>query len=195
MAAGLLLVASLSWFSLQTPREGNSPPLIPQDGKTSENRIVPPPPPPVASTPTPRQPERAPEQIAEKGHAATKRPELVKAVFVLSLTTLRGGEEETQELDLKPGADIAEIQLNDLAGVEEFESFHVAIRNEEKGTIWEKDGLTSRQQDGAPALVLDVPAEKLAGGLYEVRVQGIPAEGEPEDLAIQEFRVVRAGRM
>jgi hypothetical protein len=209
MAAGLLLVAGLSWFQLQTPQmpqKGNSPPVHTSDSQAPEKPIAPPvPEEKQASKSTPQQPERTPEtttgpvttteKIAEQGQASTKRPDLVKAVLALSLTTLRGGEEETQELRLGLDADIAEIQLNNLAGVEEFESFHVAIRNKEKETIWEKDGLTSRQQDEGPALVLDVPAGQLASGLYEVRVQGTPAEGEPEDLAIQEFRIVRAGRI
>jgi hypothetical protein len=205
MAAGLLLVAGLSWFQLQTPQmpqKGNSPPVHTSDSQAPEKPTAPPAPEEKrASKSTPQQPERTTEpvttteKIAKKGQASTKRPDLVKAVLALSLTTLRGGEQETQELRLRSDADIAEIQLNDLAGVEEFESFHVAIRNEEKETIWEKDGLTSRQQDEGPALVLDVPAEQLASGLYEVRVQGTPVEGEPEDLAIQEFRIVRAGRI
>jgi len=192
MAAGLLLVAGLSWFSWQTPREGNSPPLIPQEGKTSENRVVPPPPAPVTSTPTPRQPERAPEtaveKIAEKGHAPTKRPEVVKAVFALSLATLRG-EEETQEFRLPRGADIAEIQI-DLEGLDDSESFHAAVRSKDKGIIWEKSGIEGRPLDWGTALVLDVPAELLPPGRYEVAVT---AGAEAEEMT-QEFRVVPGDR-
>ena len=189
LAAGLLLVAGLSWFSWQIPQEGNSPPLIPQDGKTSENRVVPPPPPPVTSTPTPRQPERVPEpiveKIAEKGHAPTKRPELVKAVFALSLATLRG-EQEIQEFRLPRGADIAEIQI-DLEGLDDSESFHAAVRSKDNGLIWEKSGLEGRPLGWGTALVLDVPAKLLAPGRYEVAVT---AGAEAEEMT-QEFRVVQ----
>jgi len=192
MAAGLFLVAGLSWFSWQVRQEGSSPPLIPHEGKTSENRVVPPPPPAVTSTPTPRQPERVPEpvveKIAEKGHAPTKRPELVKAMFALSLATLRG-KEEIQEFRLPRGADIAEIQI-DLEGLEDSESFHAAVRSKDRGTIWEKGGLEGRPLDWGTALVLDVPAELLSPGRYEVAVT---AGAEAEEMT-QEFKVVPGDR-
>jgi hypothetical protein len=97
------------------------------------------------------------------------------------------GEEETQELRLPSGADIAEIQV-DLEGLEDSESFHAAVRSKDRGTIWEKSGLEGRSLDWGRALVLDVRAELLTPGLYEVAVT---AGAEAEEMT-QEFKVVPA---
>jgi hypothetical protein len=192
MAAGLLLVAGLSWFQLPTPQmpqKGNSPPVHTSDSQAPEKPTAPSVPEEKrASKSTPQQPERTPEttteKIAEKGQASTKRPDLVKAVFALSLATLRG-EEEIQEFHLPRGADIAEIQI-DLEGLDDSESFHAAVRSKDKGIIWEKSDLEGRPLDWGTALVLDVPAELLAPGRYEVAVT---AGAEAEEMT-QEFRVV-----
>ena len=193
MAAGLLLVGGLSWISLRTPpQEGSSMPVPTSDHQPSGHPVAPPPPPVLsekpASAPMPEKPERAPEptteKIAEQHHVPTKRPELVKAVFALSLATLRG-EEETQVFHLSANADVAEIQV-DLEGMEDSESFHAAVRSKDRGTIWEKSGLEGSSLDWGRALVLDVPAELLTPGRYEVAVT---AGTETEEMT-QEFKVV-----
>jgi len=188
-AAGLLMVAGLSWFSRQAPQEGSSGPLATHERPAPASPVAPAPEespaPPAPSAQTPRQPQRViPERLAGKDDAATKRPELVKAVLMLSLTTLRGAE-EVEELRLPPGADIAEIQI-DLEGLEDSGSFHAAVRSKDNGTIWEKSGLKSRRLDWGTALVLEVPAGLLTPGEYEVAVT---AGTETEEMT-QEFKVV-----
>jgi hypothetical protein len=187
-AAGLLMAAGLSWFSRQAPQEGSSGPLAVHERPAPASPVAPAPeespasPAPIA--PTPREPQRVPERLAGKDDAATKRPEPVKALLMLSLTTLRGAE-EVEELRLPPGADIAEIQI-DLEGLEDSASFHAAVRSKDKVTIWEKSGLESRRLDWGTALVLDVPAGLLTPGEYEVAVT---AGTETEEMT-QGFKVV-----
>ncbi|HEV2843854.1 MAG TPA: hypothetical protein VG477_03335, partial [Thermoanaerobaculia bacterium] len=73
-------------------------------------------------------------------------------------------------------------------------SFKVALRNKEHNTIWVKSGLEARKVDGDSALVLEIPAAKLAvAGRYEVRIEGIKESGELEELPLQEFEVVTNG--
>jgi anti-sigma factor RsiW len=187
-AAGLLMVAGLSWFPRQTPQAGSSGPLAAHERPAPASPVAPTPEEspasPAPGAQTPREPRRVPERLAGKDDAATKRPEPVKAVLMLSLMTLRGAE-EVEELRLPPGADIAEIQI-DLEGLEDSGSFHAAVRSKDKGTIWEKSGLKSRRLDWGTALVLDVPAGLLTPGEYEVAVT---AGTETEEMT-QEFKVV-----
>jgi anti-sigma factor RsiW len=187
-AAGLLMVAGLSWFSRQASQEGSSGPLATHERPAPASPVAPAPEEsptsPAPGTQPPREPQRTPERLAGKDDAATKRPEPVKAVLALSLTTLRGAE-DIEEFPLPPGADIAEIQI-DLEGLEDSGSFHAAVRSKDKGTIWEKSGLKSRRLDWGTALVLDVPAGLLTPGEYVVAVT---AGTETEEMT-QEFKVV-----
>ena len=187
-AAGLLMAAGLSWFSRQVPQEGSSSPLAAHERPAPASPVAPAPeesPASPASGIQPlREPQRTPERLAGKDDDATKRPEPVKAMLMLSLTTLRGAE-EVEELRLPPGADIAEIQI-DLEGLEDSGSFHAAVRSKDKGTIWEKSGLKSRRLDWGTALVLDIPAGLLTPGEYEVAVK---AGTETEEMT-KEFKVV-----
>jgi hypothetical protein len=197
-AAGLLMTAGVGWFALRGPQAGSSGPLVAHERPAPANPVPAVPQaqtPPAASAPSAQEPSPAPDRLAGKTETGTAKesPRISRSLIVLSLTTLRGAE-EVEKFDVPRDAGVVEMQLS-LEGLEDFESFDVTIRSKEKGTIWEQNGLTRRQQDWGPALVLDVPAEQLAGGRYEVRVQGAPAEGESEELAIQEFEIVRAGRI
>jgi anti-sigma factor RsiW len=188
-AAGLLMVAGFSWFSRQTPQAGSSGPVAVHERPAPASPVAPAPqekpaPPASSSAQTLREPQRAPERVAEKQEAPAKRSEPVKAVFALSLMTLRGAE-DIEEFHLPSGTDIAELQI-DLEGVEASGSFHAAVRSKDKGTIWEKSGLKSRQLDWGTALVLDVPAGLLTPGKYEVAIK---AGTEAEEMT-KEFKVV-----
>lgn len=192
-AAGLLMVAGLSWFSRQTPQAGSSGPLAAHERPAPASPVAPAPQgkpiPPASNAQTLREPQRTPERVAEKQEAPAKRSAPVKAVFALSLMTLRGAE-EIEELHLPPGADIAELQI-DLEGLEDSESFRAAVRSKDKGTVWEQSGLKSRPLDWTTAaLVLDIPAGRLVPGRYEVAVR---IGTKPEEMT-QEFQIVQESR-
>jgi hypothetical protein len=105
------------------------------------------------------------------------------------------GEAETahERLHLTPDVDIVDLKL-DVTEFYGLKSFKVALRNKEHNTIWVKSGLEARKVDGDSALVLEVPAAKLAvAGRYEVRIEGIKESGELEELPLQEFEVVTNG--
>jgi hypothetical protein len=170
LAAALLAAAGLSWYALERPHGGETPPWVAQE------------------RPAPASP-RAPE--APRGAPAPK-PEPVKAVFQLALMSLRGAE-TAQKLRVRTGTDVVELQIG-VEGMEDLKSFHLTLRNRKAETIWEKDGLEPVKLDGVRALVIDLPAARLPAGIYEIQARGLNPSGEPEELSPLDVEVVREGK-
>ena len=190
-AAGLLAATGLFWFTQQNPQGGDFAPPIVTESTAPASPVGPVPQepvPPVASAPEAPEPSPAPDRLVrpEEG-AAIQQAEPVKAVFALALTALRGAE-ETETFRLASNAEVAEIQV-DLEGLEDSGTFQAAVRSKDKGTIWEKRGLKAQRLDWGTALVLDIPAERLTPGRYEIAVT---AGSEPE--MTQELDIVREDR-
>jgi hypothetical protein len=170
LAAALLAAAGLSWFAMERPHGGEAPPWVAQE------------------RPAPASP-RVPE--APRGAPAPK-PEPVKAVFQLALMSLRGAE-AAQKLRVRTGTDVVELQIG-VEGMEDLKTYHLILRNRQAEIVWEKDGLEPVKLDGVRALVVDLPADQIPAGIYEIQARGLTHGGEPEDLSPMEIEVVRAGK-
>lgn len=199
MAASLL--AAVIGFSVLERRVEKAPqeeaPVV-----TSENPIARPVPRPSDQQPadlpvteTPPVPDQAAREEAPPD-VRTVEPLSRVALQLVFLAGQRGaGEAETahERLHLTPDVRTVDLKL-DVTDFRDLKSFKVAVRNNEHNTIWEKSGLEPRDRDGESALVLEVPAAKLAtAGLYEVRIEGTSESGELEELPLQEFQVVTSG--
>jgi hypothetical protein len=184
-------VAGALWLAVPAARQSGQP-------QQTANRIAAPPSrtranvpkmpgAPAAEAPAATMAQTQPDRHTPRGErTATQRaapPE--PAVIALALTTLRGAE-EVEAFHIQAGTEVIEIQL-DLEGLEDLGPFHAAVRSQDHKTVWEGSGLAPRRLDWGPALVLDVPAERLPSGRYEVAVTG----GGSEELT-QTFEVVRA---
>ncbi|HEX9945730.1 MAG TPA: hypothetical protein VGG03_27290 [Thermoanaerobaculia bacterium] len=198
-AAILLAVIGVFWLALRTFQENGPATRVTQTHEISPPASRPRPAapersaPPAASAPAPAPEEprtEEPDRLARKEEpvapAHPERHEPVKAVFPLSLAVLRGAE-DVEELRVPPGTEIVEIQL-DLEGLEDRKSFQATVRSKEAGTVWEKSGLEPRRLDWGTALVLEIPAERLSSGTYEIAVTA-----GTEELT-QKFAVVRENR-
>jgi hypothetical protein len=141
IAAALIVVIGASWLFLQRTFTADS---------DHHAAITSPTPPVHAPTPAPKPP------VA-----------LARQVLVLSLATTRGGGESSEKLLLAAGTELVEIQLVDLQGLEEHGSFHTVVRSEKDGTVWQGD-LKAQRLEWGPGLLLEIPAETLAAGSYEV---------------------------
>jgi hypothetical protein len=172
LAAGLLMAAGLAWLNLG-----------PVHRETHEK-----PAPVIAAVPRAHEVPKAPGP--EK--AAPPAPEPVKAVFQLALTSLRGAE-SAEKLRLPAGAGTVELQIA-VEGMEDLESFHLTVRNRKAEIVRRWTGLKPKNLNGVRALVVDLPAERLPAGRYEIQAQGLASGDEPEDLSPLEVEVVRAGR-
>jgi hypothetical protein len=192
-AAVLVALAGALWFALQTTRQSGSRPIANKiSTPTIPNRPGVPEKPahPIVNAPVAKEPRTAPDRLARRDErTAAKppaRPEPLKSVIALSLTTLRGAG-AVEEFRVPAGAGIVEIQL-DLEGLEDLKSFHAAVRSQKNETVWEKSGLKAKRLDWGTALVLDIPAERLPSGSYEVTVTA-----GTEELT-QPFKVIRENR-
>jgi anti-sigma factor RsiW len=193
LAASLLVITGLIWYEISKQNSIEAQLPAGQQAQGQSNVVLPKSPEeqPVAG---PVRPVPAvPDQMAGKEERPV--PETVKPIgrvlLQLALAEQRDGAVAglLKTLHMTPDIGVVELQLN-VAGFEELESFNVALRNKEQNTIWQKNGLKPRSLNGGLALVLEVPAEKLAAaGRYEVHIQGVPAEGETEELSL-EFEVV-----
>jgi hypothetical protein len=176
LAAGLLAAAGLAWLSLEqshtTHQESQQRPA-PVIAETPRAHEVPAPPPAPAAPPV------------------APAPEPVKAVFQLALTSLRGSE-SVEKLRVPAKAGTVELQIS-VEGMEDLQSFHLTVRNRKAEIIKAWTGLKPKSLNGVRALVVDLPAERLPAGKYEIQAQGLAAGGEPEDLSPLEVEVVREG--
>ncbi|HEY2294886.1 MAG TPA: hypothetical protein VGM86_29635 [Thermoanaerobaculia bacterium] len=176
LAAGLLAATGLTWLSLEQSRtlHQERPALV--IAETPRAHEVPAPPP----APAPATPPVAPA------------PAPVKAVFQLALTSLRGSE-SAEKLRVPANAGTVELQIS-VEGMEDLQSFHLAVRNRKAETVKAWTGLKPKSLNGVRALVVDLPAELLPAGRYEIQAQGLAPGGEPEDLSPLEVEVVREGK-
>ncbi len=170
LAAGLFAAAGLAWLALERPQDHPKPHERPASV--------------IAAVP------RA--QEAPKPTAVAPPPEPVKAVFQLALTSLRGAE-SAEKLRVPAGAGTVELQIS-VEGMEDLESFDLAVKNRKAETVWNGTGLKPKDLKGVRALVVDLPAERLPAGKYEIQAQGLARGGEPEDLSPLEVEVVREGK-
>jgi hypothetical protein len=196
LAASLLMLSGLGWFAwehrTQAPDTVSrlavpTPEPLPRHAPvvTPVPDSARPPIPPIEKTPkTPKAlktPESAPGPVAPRQQT---RPAAASSnVLALTLMGLRGGEEEVAKLHLSPGKPMTEIQI-DTEDVDA-QSFDVAIRNWEKETIWQKNGIEPTPISGSQVLIIDLPTKRLAAGRYEVGVTPQGAEEIPLEFAVE----------
>ncbi len=171
LAAGLVAVSGLSWYALERPHGGESAALIARERPAPAHSVAPP----------------AGPAAAEEPQTAKREP--ARVVLQLVLLTTRGSA-AVRRLDLPRGTEIVELQIG-TEGMEEFKSFDVAVRHAAR-TVWEKSGIEPRTLSGVPALVAELPADRLPAGKCEIKVQGLTPGRAPEDLSTQEIEVTRA---
>lgn len=189
-AAGLLAVVGL-FRSIQPPPqptiEGVSQPPVITESSPPKNPVLSVPPETTPQAVAAPEPSPTPDQLVRKAPEppVAKKPEPVKAVFALASMTLRSAG-ETEEFSLPSNAQVAEIQV-DLEGVGDSGVFHATVRNEAQETIWQDRSLKAQRLSWGTALVLEIPAERLTPGRYEI---DITMEGDSETMT-QEFDIVQ----
>jgi hypothetical protein len=179
LAASLVMVAilcQLAWQHGPQAPEGTSRIAVQTPALTPQSLA--PVAPPLTTSLTPKPPPDA----REKPHRT-----MPPAILTLSFLTSRGAE-ESQKLQLAPGIRKVEIQI-DAEGLEPAGSFDVVVRSREQGTVLEKKGLAIGSLSWGRGLALDIAAERLPAGRYEIAVT--PQGGE--EIA-QEFEVVAGKR-
>ncbi|HEU4767506.1 MAG TPA: hypothetical protein VFS77_09020 [Pyrinomonadaceae bacterium] len=124
------------------------------------------------------------------------RPDEASRPVIASLMLLPGisrGATTQPKLVLPAGATVAQIQIG-IEPEEDYKSFGVELRTISGRSVWTRDNLTARNTRGGRAVRLALPASVLSSGEYELRLKGVTATGETEDVGFYYFAVTkRAG--
>ncbi len=121
------------------------------------------------------------------------RPDETPRPIIASLMLLPGmsrGASTQPKLVLPANASVTQIQIG-LEPEEEFKNFGVELRTISGRSVWTRDHLTARNTRGGRIVRLTLPASVLGSGEYELRLKGVNATGETEDVGFYYFAVTK----
>jgi hypothetical protein len=134
-----------------------------------------------------REDRQPPEQ--RPAESQVSRPKF--ATFTLAPGLVRDPN-EVRQLSIPPGAGRVRLRLELEGG--SYQSYRAelgVLRGARAEEIWSQDGLKARPSEGGRVVVLSVPASLLSGGDYLLRLSGLTAAGNIEDLSEYSFQVER----
>lgn len=162
--ASALVVASATTLLLAVRSARQTPPAAP----AAVQRVA---------TQTRQHAEGAGATAAARTLAVTLKPGL-----------LRGGGEETPRV---AASDHEMIRFTLLLASAEHAAYQVSVRTFEGAEVGTVESLSASTEGNAPAVVFELPASKLAPGDYRVKLSGLRAGRDPENLPGYQFRVPR----
>jgi hypothetical protein len=168
-AALLVVVGGVVWMTVARgpePRRQAALPPTPRPSAPSDGQ------PPTAESPASSVP-RVPSYVT----------------LALGLGTLRG-EAGPARAALPPTADGLRLQA-ELESTEGFEQLRARVETDAGTHVFRADDLRRPSGSGLGTVEVTVPASALSGGTYILTVEGRPASGDWETLAVREFRVER----
>ncbi len=121
------------------------------------------------------------------------RPEEPSRPIIASLLLLPGisrGATTQPRLMLPANASVAQLQIG-IDPEEDFNSFGVELRTVNGRPVWTRDQLAARKTRGGRVVRLTLPAGALSAGEYELRLKGVTASGETEDVGFYYFAVTK----
>ena len=107
------------------------------------------------------------------------------ATFVLPVTTMRGSSGSSFRID----PDMREVQLQAQILNPEYKSYEADLQTADGQSVSKWKKLKSVQGANGAAIVIRMPASKLRGRNYVLRVSGITAEGRIEDAGLYAFEI------
>ena len=90
----------------------------------------------------------------------------------------RGSEKKVKTQAVSADARLIRLTL-DIAP-SSFESFNILLRRADESVVWRRSGLKANPAGDRRKLKLSIPAENLSSGEYQIRVVGVPPEGDAE---------------
>jgi len=79
------------------------------------------------------------------------------------------------------------LQLQLEAG--DYQSYRARLRTAEGDEMWRQDQLTPQPTRSGPAIIVNLPASRFRSRDYTIRLSGVTAEGEVEEVSSYYFRV------
>ena len=130
------------------------------------------------------------EQEARLSGAQPDSPALrVLASVVLSPGLIRGNNDVAQ-IKIPGNSGIVRLEL-DLATVGEYGSYRAELHNSAGDLIWRSSNLSMRTTSWGKAVVLNLPAERLENGEYELTLQGLKGQVAPDSPVLFYFNVTK----
>jgi hypothetical protein len=169
IAATVAIIVVGSWFVLgrRDPASGNR-------SETTER---------ATTAVQPSQPPSPPEPLPPPPSTGAASPAL--ATFVLLPGLARSGD-ETPTLRLDAGSDVR-LQLELESG--DYSSYRAVVRTASGQEIWRQDQLKLMRSASGQAIAITISSGRFADEDYTVRVAGVTAAGEVEELSGYAFRV------
>jgi hypothetical protein len=137
---------------------------------------------PMVQTPPQQQPEVPPTPPP----GPTPAPVRV-ATFFLTPGLVRSAGDETPVVTVEANVGVS-LQL--LLESADFKTYRAVIRTAEGSEVWRQDQLTVRDTASGQAVAVDPPVGRLNAGDYTVRLSGVTAGGQVEDVSSYYFRAV-----
>lgn len=128
----------------------------------------------------------APPRKEEKG----RMPAVTVASLILLPGVSRGAQGERPQLVIARGTHIARLQIG-LDPSDDYQSFRVELTTRAGRAVLSRDRMQPRSARAGRALILELPANSLDAGEYELALKGINDEGRVEDIGYYYFSVVK----
>jgi hypothetical protein len=111
------------------------------------------------------------------------------ALFVLPLS-LRGSGDGPKEFTLPPGAQRVKLRVEFQS--DDYPSYRAELRTQVGDQqVWSSSKLRARREDGIKIIDLDLRASLFQPQGYLLNLRGVAANGEIEDIRVNQFRVVK----
>ena len=128
-------------------------------------------------------------QLTESTETTTPAPRPVIASLTLLPGISRGGSDKPT-LALAENAHLVRLQVG-IEPEEPYKKFALELRTGAGRAVWSRDNLAVREQRGARAVGLTLPATLLKPGDYELRLKGVTEAGQTEDVGFYYFKVTK----
>lgn len=116
----------------------------------------------------------------------TTPPRPLTLSFVLSMAVRGAGA--GQVLTVPSQAEAVEFQL-DLEGALNYPHFRAVLRTARGDQIWSRTGLVPQTTEWGRLMTLTLPASLLPPGRYQLTLEGLTSEGQPELVGFYEFQI------
>lgn len=97
---------------------------------------------------------------------------------------------ETTKISIPPDKDMVRLRLQLELSSNGYQSYSAELKTSENSTLLSRDKLQPEVKDAHRVVNLDVPAQILKGGDYQVRLGGVGESGATEPVGRYPFRVV-----
>jgi hypothetical protein len=126
-------------------------------------------------------------QLSETADPTNPPPRPVIASLTLLPGISRGGSDKPS-LVVQDDARLVRLNIG-IDPEEQYKSFAIELRTTAGRQVWTRENLAARNRGGARAIGLTLPASVLKSGEYELRLSGLKAGGQAEDIGFYYFDV------